>query len=518
VVIDPEVLKTFDQDPSLLTELRRGIEKESLRVTRDGALSLQPHPSALGSALTHPHITTDFSEAQLELITDVHDTTTACIEQLENVHRFVYQHIDDELLWTTSMPCNLGNRSEIPIGQYGTSNIATAKTIYRRGLGNRYGRLMQTISGIHYNFSVPDEFWPLLAKSRRVTADAAFQTAAYFGLIRNFRRYSWLLIYLFGASPALCKSFVKDQPHGLENFDARSLYLPNATSLRMGRLGYQSEAQSALHISYNSLEEYMASMMGALTQSYPPYEALGVKVAGEYQQLNTALLQIENEFYGTIRPKRPIRTGERPLTALRDRGVEYVEVRCLDLNPFLPVGIDSQQARFIDVFLLYCLMAPSPNDSKRESASMGRNQLAVVEEGRKPGLELNSAAGPVGLQDWASVLMDMLQPLVAMLDAAHGCDDYSDTWEEQRRKIADPALTPSARVLEIMKRQQIPFFHFAMNQSIAHKGYFDEHPLRGSKLEKFRVLADESLARQLQTERDDVVDFESFLKNYLAFK
>ena len=286
----------------------------------------------------------------------------------------------------------------------------------------------------------------------------------------------------------------------------------------MGQLGYQSEAQSALHISYNSLEEYMASMMGALTQSYPPYEALGVKVTGEYQQLNTALLQIENEFYGTIRPKRPIRSGERPLTALRDRGVEYVEVRCLDLNPFLPVGIDSQEARFIDVFLLYCLMAPSPNDSKRESASMGRNQLAVVEEGRKPGLELNSAAGRVGLQDWASVLMDMLQPLVAMLDAAHGCDDYSDTWEEQRRKIADPALTPSARVLELMKRQQIPFFHFAMNQSIAHKGYFDEHPLRGSKLEKFRVLADESLARQLQTERDDVVDFESFLKNYLAFK
>ena len=212
--------------------------------------------------------------------------------------------------------------------------------------------------------------------------DRAFQTEAYFGLIRNFRRYSWLLIYLFGASPALCKSFIKDQPHDLENFDARSLYLPNATSLRMGRLGYQSVAQSALHISYNSLEEYMASMMGALTQSYPPYEALGVKVAGEYQQLNTALLQIENEFYGTIRPKRPIRSGERPLTALRDRGVEYVEVRCLDLNPFLPVGIDSQEARFIDVFLLYCLMAPSPNDSKRESASMGRNQLAVVEEGR----------------------------------------------------------------------------------------------------------------------------------------
>lgn len=518
MVIDPEVLKAFAQDVTLLRKLRRGIEKESLRVSVEGQLSRCPHPAALGSALTHPYITTDFSEAQLELITDVHDTTAACFEQLENVHRFVYQHLGEELLWTTSMPCNLGSDSEIPIGQYGTSNIATAKTVYRRGLGNRYGRLMQTISGIHYNFSVPDEFWPPLAESRGAAADQDFQTEAYFGLIRNFRRYSWLLIYLFGASPAICKSFVTNQPNRLQIFDEGSLYLPNATSLRMGRLGYQSAAQSTLHISYNTLEEYMASMMEALTLSYPPYEAIGVKVADEYRQLNTALLQIENEFYGTIRPKRPIRSGERPLTALRTRGVEYVEVRCLDLNPFLPVGIDSHEARFIDLFLLYCLMAPSPNDSKLESAIMGRNQLAVVEEGRDPELELDAADGPVRLQEWADTLMEMLKPLVEMLDTAHGCDHYSDTWEEQRRKISDPALTPSARILEIMRRQQIPFFRFAMNQSIAHKGYFDEHPLRGGKLDKFRSLAEQSLAHQQQTERGDVVDFESFLKSYLAFE
>jgi len=513
-----DVLEVFRRDTSLLTNLQRGIEKESLRVTEEGELSSRQHPAALGSALTHPHITTDFSEAQVELITDVHDSTTGCIEQLETVHRFVYQHLGDELLWTTSMPCILGRNDDIPVGQYGTSNIAMAKTVYRRGLGNRYGRLMQTISGIHYNFSVRDEFWQALAQSRGENASQNFQTSAYFGLIRNFRRYSWLLIYLFGASPAVCKSFVKGAPHKLQVFDEGTLYLPYATSLRMGRLGYQSEAQSSLHISYNSLEEYAASMEEALTQSYPPYEDIGVEIDGEYQQLNTALLQIENEFYGTIRPKRPIHSGERPLSALRERGVEYVEVRCLDLNPFLPVGIDSPQARFMDLFLLYCALAASPQDSRSESEMLGKNQLAVVEEGRKPGLQLRTLDGNQSQQDWSIALLEAMKPLASLLDQAQAGDYHLETWEEQRRKVLDPALTPSARVLDCMQRQQIPFFRFAMNQSIAHKGYFDEHPLRGPKLAEFRALAEDSQKRRQQIEQADTVDFATFLESYLAFK
>ncbi len=513
-----DVLDVFNRDTSLLTNLQRGIEKESLRVTQEGELSPRQHPAALGSALTHPYITTDFSEAQVELITEPHASTVSCLEQLETVHRFVYQHLDDELLWTTSMPCILGRDDEIPVGQYGTSNIATAKTVYRLGLGNRYGRLMQTISGIHYNFSVPEEVWQALAQSRGERPSQDFQTRAYFGLIRNFRRYSWLLIYLFGASPAVCKSFVKGLSHKLEVFDEGTLYLPYATSLRMGRLGYQSDAQSSLHISYNSLDEYAASMEEALTQSYPPYEDIGVEIDGQYQQLNTALLQIENEFYGTIRPKRPIHSGERPLTALRQRGVEYVEVRCLDLNPFLPVGIDAPQARFMDVFLLYCLLAASPQDSRSESEMLGKNQLAVVEEGRKPGLQLSTLDGNQSQEDWANALLDAMKPLASLLDLAQSGDYHLETWEEQRRKVVDPSLTPSARVLDSMQRQQIPFFRFAMNQSLAHKGYFDEHPLRGAKLAEFQTLTEDSQSRRQQIEQDDTVDFATFLESYLAFK
>jgi glutamate--cysteine ligase len=510
------ILRALERETELLAGIRCGIEKESLRVGPDGRLSQRPHPQGLGSALTHPNITTDFSEAQLELITDVHDTPASVIRQLEDIHRFVYQNLDDELLWTSSMPCVLPADDEIPVGRYGTSNVAKAKTIYRVGLGNRYGRFMQTISGIHYNFSVAEPFWVLLASALGTRPTQDFQTQGYFGLIRNFRRFSWLLIYLFGASPALCRSFVRDKPHPLQAFDEGSLFLPEATSLRMGRLGYQSDAQSRLHISYNSLDQYARSMQQALTQPYPAYQQIGVKVNGEYRQLSDTLLQIENEFYGTIRPKRPVRDAERPLTALRRRGVEYVEVRCLDLNPFLQVGIDELQIRFIDTFLLYCLLADSPADSERESALMSANQITIVEHGRRPGLMLARTSGPVSREAWSREILEGCRPLAELLDRATGGDAYIHAWEEQRRKVDSPDLTPSARILDIMRNQSIPFFRFALNQSIAHKGYFDEHRLRDQQLADYRLQAERSLAEQAEIEAADVLDFDSYLASYLA--
>lgn len=514
--VSPEILRAFEQHLEALNGLRRGIEKESLRVNPDGTLSTRPHPVSLGSPLTHPHITTDFSEAQLELITDVHDSAQGALNQLEYVHRFVYRGIGEELLWTASMPCLLPADGDIPVGRYGTSNIATAKTVYRLGLGHRYGRLMQTISGIHYNFSVPESFWPVLAGAVAAQPDVDFRTRSYFALIRNFRRYSWLLIYLFGASPVLCKSFLKHRPHRLDCFDEGSLYLPYATSLRMGRLGYQSDAQSELHISYNSLEQYARTMRRALTRPYPPYEKIGVKVNGEYRQLNTALLQIENEFYGTIRPKQPVEPEERPLKALTGRGVEYVEVRCLDLNPFLQVGIDVPQMRFLDTFLLYCLIAASPPDSEQESRMIGENQLRVVEQGRRDDLELDRSSGPVTRALWSREILESCRSLAELLDRAHGRHDYTRAWEEQRAKVEDPSLTPSARMLDIMASQGIPFFRFAMNQSIAHKSYFDEHPLLPGQLAAFEAEAQESLIEQARIEAMDDVPFDTFLTRYLA--
>src|SRR3954470_2196513 len=410
-------------DAAAASGMRRGMEKESLRARPDGSLATTPHPAALGSPLTHAHITTDFSETQLELITGARSSVDAMLQELTSIHQVVYRALTetnrdgiarndrDEILWCASMPCQLPPDDEIPLGRYGSSNVGRAKTVYRMGLAHRYGRRMQTISGIHYNWSLPN-----------------CSNEEYFGLVRNFRRTAWLLFYLFGASPSVCESFVKgNSKHGLQRLSADTLYLPYATSLRMGRLGYQSDAQSSLLVSYNSLDDFCASLYVALTTPYPPYEQIGLQDAnGEYRQLTTSLLQIENEFYGKIRPKRRIRPGERPLHALRERGVEYVEVRLMDLDPFSPIGIKAQTMRFLDVFLLHCLLADSPPDTPAEIAALGRNQHKTAAFGREPGLQLERDGREVPLTQWGGELLAQFAPIAARLDAVHGSTDYTD--------------------------------------------------------------------------------------------
>ena len=501
-----------------LSNLRRGIEKESLRITRSGELSKRPHPTTLGSALTHPNITTDFSEAQLELITGVHSNATNCLQELEDVHRFVQSQIDGELMWGASMPCMIGPDHVIPIGQYGSSNIGKAKSIYRTGLSFRYGALMQTISGIHYNFSIPDDLWTLLAASQNKTPTVEFVTNSYFDLIRNFRRHSWLLIYLFGASPAVCNSFIRDLPHGLESFDGSTSFLPYATSLRMGRLGYQSNAQSSLYVSYNSLEDYAKTISQALTEPYEPYVTYGVKVEGKYRQLNTALLQIENEFYGTIRPKPKNRRGERPLESLVRNGTDYVEVRCMDLNPFTKLGIDTPTIHFLDTFLLYCLLTNSEPDNRTESKTILRNQLKVVEEGRRPGLQLRRKLKDVLLSDWAHELLEKLEPISEVLDQANGTQEHSASLKMQRQKIVNSALTPSAQIIHEMNTEQQSFFQFGIQQSNQHKKSLNSVSLKADTSKHFKSLSEKSLLDQKIQESEETESFEDFLSKYLSLR
>ena len=370
----------------------------------------------------------------------MHAGVEACLAELTQIHQFVYRTlaaIGDERLWVGSMPCGLPTDETIPLGGYGASNIGRAKSVYRMGLGHRYGRRMQTISGIHYNWSLP-----------------GLGNDEYFALIRNFRRHAFLLLYLFGASPAVCSSFVAGREHGLQTLSEYTRYLPHATSLRMGRLGYQSEAQATLAVSYNSLESYAASLHDALTRPYPAYEKIGIRnLGGEYNQLATTLLQIENEFYGTIRPKRVIRTGERPLHALRERGVEYIEVRCMDLDPFVPVGIAAATMRFLDVFLLHCLLADSPPDTPAEIAALGRNQHRTASHGREPGLRLERGGQEVLLTDWAAELLQQCAPIAAALDAVHGGRVLRRAaWPTRRPAWPNPQTLPSARVLAAMQR------------------------------------------------------------------
>jgi glutamate--cysteine ligase len=487
--------------PSVLAKLRRGIEKESLRVRPDGTLATTPHPAQLGSALAHPRITTDFSESQLELITGVHGSADACLTELIEIHQSVYRAIGDELLWCASMPCRLPADDAIPIGHYGTSNVGRAKSVYRMGLSHRYGRHMQTISGIHYNFSLPEQL----------------SNEAYFALIRNFRRHSWLLLYLFGASPAVCASFVADRAHELARLNENTFYLPYATSLRMGRLGYQSDVQSSLNVSYNSLESYATSLQEALTKPYPAYEAIGIRKGDDYRQLATSLLQIENEFYGTIRPKRVIGPDERALHALRERGVEYVEVRLMDLDPFCAVGITAGRMRFLDVFLLHCLLRESPPDTPQELEVIVGNTQRVAARGREPGLRLVRESEEVTLFGWSSEILAECMPIAAALDAANGGNAHREALASAVAALNDPAATPSARVLEAMARDHgNSYVRFVLAQSLAHRNAILELPFPDEIAERFARMADESAAEQRRIEAADTLPFEAYRQLYLA--
>jgi glutamate--cysteine ligase len=392
------------------------------------------------------------------------------------------------------------------------------KTVYRLGLGQRYGRLMQTIAGIHYNFSIPDALWQALqADEGNQQSLQDYKTDGYFALIRNFRRYFWLLLYLFGSAPAVCKSFVRNREHDLlpVGDDSHSLHKPFATSLRMGNLGYQSDAQASLIVCYNDMAQYTKTLKGALETPYKPYEHLGLKDSqGNYQQLTTNLLQIENEFYSPIRPKRTAASGETPIEALHTKGVEYIEVRCVDLNPLAACGIDRETIRFLDTFLLFCLLKESPKTNNNEYQQITENQRRTVADGRNPDLELVDGDRQRKLVDWGLDLVAEMQPVATLLDQANDSGDYSATLARMGERLQNNSLTPAAMLLSEMQEHSETYYRMAMRKAVEHREYFRSKNLAPEVIEKYQHLAAQSLLEQQQIEAADSISFDDFLAAY----
>jgi glutamate--cysteine ligase len=503
---------------ALLAESRIGIEKESLRVAPDGRIAASAHPAALGSPLTHPHITTDFSEALVELVTPALTDHTQVLGFLSDLHAEVYRHLGDELLWVTSMPCVLSGARNIPLAVYGSSNAATMKTAYRRGLGNRYGRTMQVIAGVHFNFSFADTFWSTyLAMLGEAGDPVAARSAHYMGMVRNLQRIGWLVPYLFGASPAVCASFVQGRETDLEAFDTHTLYGPFATSLRMGDIGYQNqqEAGTGMKASYDSLDAYVRSLTWAIETPCPQYEQIGVKVGSRYEQLNANVLQIENEYYSTVRPKQITEWMEKPTLALKRRGVRYVELRSLDLDPFAAVGIGPEQLAFLDTLMLYCLLAESPRIGAAERRAIDDNQVRTAHRGRDPDLMLAHDGEEALLAAWACEVLDRMAPVAELLDG--GSDGpRSRNLARQRDKVDDPELTPSARVLREMRENGEGFFAFADRIAEGRRAEFAARPPSPDRDRLFAEMAEASRLRQREIEDADREDFDTFLARYFA--
>ncbi|MBR9885596.1 MAG: glutamate--cysteine ligase [Oceanospirillales bacterium] len=501
----------------LLTQLNHGIEKEGLRVDALGHLAQTDHPRALGSALTHPQITTDYSEALLEFITPVCESPAQALEQLANLHRYCFENLGEEELWAASMPCDIPSEAQIRIAEYGNSNVGRLKHIYRVGLEHRYGKMMQTIAGIHYNFSLPEAFWPVYQSLIKSPGDErAFQSAGYFKLIRNFRRYSWLLLYLFGASPALTASFMQGRQHQLHSLGSDTLYLPYATSLRMSDLGYSNRAQSSLNICFNHLDTYAASLSQAIKTPHPAYEQIGVLHEDGYRQLNTNVLQIENEYYSDVRPKRVTRSGEKPVQALMSRGVEYVEVRNTDINPLLPLGIDLEQAHFMDCFLITCLLCSEELVSTRECERIAANHARIVTRGREPGLTLFCEQGERSVAERGRMILDQVRRTAEVLDSASAGSRYCQAVDAQYAKLEEPDLTPSAQVLAAITDSGEGYAAWVLSQSRAHRATLSGEPLPADLEQGFREASARSLQEQAEIEAGDHIDFDQYLAQYMA--
>ena len=473
------------------------------------------HPIALGSALTHPRITTDYSEALLELITGTHQRVDGLMDEIDLIHRITVAGLGQELIWNHSMPAHLPPETEIPIAWYGTSNTAMLKHVYRKGLAERYGKTMQCIAGLHYNFSFDETFWSLLDTSERAEHDK--RSTGYISLIRNFTRYSWLLMYLFGASPALSRDFLRGRDAGLERLDDDTFYLPHATSLRMSDLGYQNKAQSSLKPCYNDLPTFLSRLYEAVTTPWPDYEKIGTHRDGQWIQLNTNILQIENEYYSSIRPKRTTGPCERPITALAQRGVQYIEVRCLDIDPFSRVGITAESARFVDAFLLFCALSDSPHfPGDGFCTESAENFATVVKHGRKPGLALKRGGQAISMKAYAQELMDGIAACASQLEVSLGDNRYQQSVKAQLEKLNNPESTPSARLLDMLKAQQCSFHELALQQSQQHVASLRESGLTADESKLALREADQSIHDQLQLEQNDNISFDEYVRRFQA--
>jgi glutamate--cysteine ligase len=500
-----------------------GLEKESLRVTPQGSLALTDHPTALGSPLAHPYITTDYSEALTEFVTPPCADIPSVLDFLRDTQQFVYQVLDaapdNELLWATSMPCVVAGETSIPIAQYGSSNAGQMKTIYRRGLGHRYGRVMQVIAGVHFNYSFPDSFWPLYQQLEEQSGKLQdFISAQYFGLIRNLQRFGWMVPYLFGASPAVCKSFLGGKTSYLDSFNENTYFQEFATSLRMGDIGYQNnqEAEVGIKANYDSVESYVESLRCAMETPCPNYQKLGVEVGGRFEQLNANILQIENEYYSTIRPKQITDVFEKPIHALTRRGVQYVELRSIDVNAYDPLGINERQLRFLEAFLVFCLLHESPLIDAQERKDIDHNELSTAHRGRDPQLMLHRNGKKIHLKEWATEILTAMMGVCEILDAACAQKPYTESLGVQMDKVQDPDKTPSARMLAEMRAQGEGFFHFAMRMSQQHQQYFRELAKNDEAQTRFAAMAEQSWAKQRELEAADNESISEYLQRYFA--
>lgn len=504
--------------PNILCDISRGIERETLRITKNGNLSNSDHPCSLGKSLTHPWITTDFSESLLEFITPVHKNVKYILKFLRDLHRYTARSLDNEFMWPLSMPCYIKNQDQIRIAQYGISNIGKFKSLYRKGLKNRYGSLMQTISGVHYNFSFPIKFWEIFFDTKNLKNKREKISNAYLCLVRNYYRYGWIILYLFGSSPAMCNTFltqVKKTDIHFEKNNKETCYLPYATSLRMSDVGYTNKFQNQLKITFNNLKSYISFLKKAKNKPSLDFLKIGLKDKNnQFLQINSNYLQIENELYTPIRLKRKQINDESLSDALLNRGIEYLEIRALDVNPFNVIGINSSQIYFLDLFLIWCLLIEAPKIDEKEFVSCKKNWNKIILEGRKPGqlIEFENGKSMKPLKEVGYVLFSDLIKIVNMLDIEKNSVYYRILYK-LIKMFDNPDLTYSGKILPLMLKKGINEYGLELAKKYYKKLVSESYEIVTNK--DFLNAKINSINQQFVIEENDEIDFQEYLFSYL---
>ena len=516
-------LLTTSENSRFLNKGLKGLEKESLRITQEGFISKSPHPKKWGSALTNPHITTDYSEALPEFITPPFEETDKTFNFLKDIHTFAMSTIPgDEILWNNSMPCRIIDDKDIPIAKYGKSNAGRMRHIYRVGLDYRYGRRMQAIAGIHFNYSLPKNFWEFGKELFPVTKNYPIdlrKNFIYLSLARNYLRFGWLILLLFGSSPACCKSYLPQRSSRFKSIMKNSLAAPYGTSLRMSDVGYKNKNQSHLKINFNSLEQYIDALIKAMNTPYPEYEAIGIYEEDNQIQLSANLLQIENEYYSCIRPKGISLEGQRPTVSLQQNGIDYIEMRSLDVNPFDPFGIERDCLLFCEIFLIFCLLEDSPLISDLEYEMLEYNELSVALRGRQPNLTLLEDLNEkkIFIKDWSNDLLSKMVPIGEALDSANHTNQYSQALRKQQNSVNNPDLLPSAKFHQLLIESNQEYQDFNFDLASKNVEQINEEYLAPDKIAYFESVNNQSQEKQYQLEAgSEGYELAKYIETYLS--
>lgn len=478
------VLKTFRNNKEILKGTF-GVEREGLRVDLKGNLSEKKHPKVFGDKLSNPYITTDFSESQVELITPTFNSLEEVYNFLNSLYNITVLELEDEYLWPQSMPCNIPEDEHIPIADFSDEELGGNAREYREKLHKKYGGKKQLISGIHYNFSFNEKIIKHLYNNEKSNESySEFRDKTYLKVVRNYLRYRWLLIYILGGTAIIHESYAKECVKKLEEISTGSFTSEGALSYRNSECGYKNHVD--LFPDYSNIKDYVGSIKTFI---------------------NDGIIESHKELYSQIRLKA--RDNNDFLNSLLKYGVDYLEIRSTDINPFDKAGISLEDLKFINIFTIFLLTEDEISYSAWQEEAL-YNQNTIARFGQQ-NVMLRKNGDQIFREKWALSILNKIENINKELDL-----NQEEVIKNVKERILNPKLTYAYRISEIVKEHGYIDAHLDIAKKYKEEAYKDRFKLYGYEdLElSTQILIKESIKRGIKVKLiDRSENFISLSKN-----